>query len=97
MPTNRFQHFDIALVSEFGIATASAGGANASHKVLKSGVCPKRIHSGIHPDPWYSSGVVADCQLQRVKSFFIFSEVNVSAGNEKPANITCLRQFQRMF
>lgn len=32
--------------------------ADAADKVLKSGVAPERVESGIHPDPWHSSGTL---------------------------------------
>jgi hypothetical protein len=49
------------------------GNSGAADEILKSWVAPQRVESGIHPDPWYSSGTLQKRLLQRLKSFFFFA------------------------
>ena len=48
--------------------------ADAMHQVLESGIAAQGFESGIHPDPWDSSRALQEGLLQRLQSFFVFTQ-----------------------
>ena len=73
---------------------SAMGNSDAANKILKSGVASERFESGVHPDPWYSSGALEEGLLQRLKGLFILAQFGVSGCDYKTADVVFFRLFQ---
>jgi len=71
--------------------TSSIGKSHPTDKLLKSRIIPKRVHSGIHPDPWHSSRSLKETLLERVDSVLSFAQLGISSPHDKLADVTLLR------
>ena len=66
---------------------SASGKAHLANYVLKPRVTAEWVHSGIHPDPWQSSGFLPDALFQGFEGLFFFVQVSVGSGQKKAANI----------
>ena len=62
---------DVGMRGNRGIHESCRGDSDAANQILKSWIAAQRIESGIHPDPWYSSGSLQERLLQRFKRLFV--------------------------
>src|SRR5215468_857359 len=63
---------------------------NASHHFLETGVLPQRVHSGIHPDPYQSSGSLTEGFLHGVVGVIGLPKIKINAGDEEVADVSVL-------
>lgn len=70
--------------------------AGAAGQILKSGIAPQRIESGIHPDPRYSSRVLQEGLLERIEGLLFFAKLRIRSRHEEPADVAFLGHFQSL-